>query len=351
MNRFRALKYGMAYSLFLTAIPALLLKGPFTWLPFAYAFVVIPSLELIFRPDPRNLDKAEEEVVRNDRLYDFMIYATIPLLWIALIAFCWTFQHAELAGWERAGLIFSIGTLCGAYGINVGHELGHRKKPFERTLAKISLMGSLYMHFFIEHNRGHHKRVSTHEDPASARRGEMLYAFWFRSIIFSYLSAWNLERERLAKKQSSFWSWDNEMIRFHVIQLGLLAVIAGAIGPLAMAGFIGTAFVGMLLLETVNYIEHYGLTRQELKPGKYERVMPEHSWNSNHIMGRLLLFELSRHSDHHHLASRQYQVLRSIDHAPQMPTGYPGMMVMATVPPIWFRVMHRNIEKYQQVDG
>jgi alkane 1-monooxygenase len=112
--------------------------------------------------------------------------------------------------------------------------------------------------------------------------------------------------------------------------------------------FLGAAFMGMLMLETVNYIEHYGLQRKLGASGQYERAMPHHSWNSDHVVGRLMLFELSRHSDHHYLASRKYQVLRHHDNAPQMPTGYPGMMLLALVPPLWFSIMHKKIKEWQQ---
>ena len=202
------------------------------------------------------------------------------------------------------------------------------------------------MHFFIEHNRGHHKNVSTPEDPSSARKGEMLYAFWFRSVIYSYLSAWKIEQDRLNKKGEPFISYDNEMMRFQVIQLSLLALIWWQFGWLIMLYFVAAATIGFLLLETVNYIEHYGLLR-ELKGDRYERVMPRHSWNSNHVIGRIVLFELSRHSDHHYIASRKYQILRHINESPQMPTGYPGMMLMATFPPLWFYVMNKRVNNYQ----
>jgi alkane 1-monooxygenase len=206
------------------------------------------------------------------------------------------------------------------------------------------------MHFFIEHNRGHHKNVSTDEDPASSRYGEVLYTFFFRTITGSWLSAWKLERVRLERKKQSIWSWQNEMLRFQVIQGALILAIAVFFGVETMAWFMGAALIGILLLETVNYIEHYGLRRKR-KGASYERVLPVHSWNSNHPLGRLILLELTRHSDHHYMASRKYQVLRHFDESPQMPTGYPGMMVLSFFPPLWFRVMHKRIEQYRQGKG
>jgi alkane 1-monooxygenase len=240
-----------------------------------------------------------------------------------------------------------MGLLCGVFGINVGHELGHRVNPFEQTLAKMLLLTSLYMHFYIEHNKGHHKRVATPEDPSSARYGEWVYAFYFRSVIMSYFSAWHIASNDVRKKDRPVISFQNEMIQFHFIQIAFVLLIFFLFGWLATVYFIVSAIIGFALLETVNYIEHYGLQRKKLVDGKYERAMPVHSWNSDHVIGRLFLFELSRHSDHHYLASRKYQVLRHHNDAPQMPTGYPGMILLSLVPPVWFWVMNKRIKKLQ----
>jgi alkane 1-monooxygenase len=241
-----------------------------------------------------------------------------------------------------------MGLLCGIFGINVAHELGHRVDRFEQTLAKALLLTSLYMHFFTEHNKGHHKRVATPEDPSSARFGEPVYTFYFRTIVMSYVSAWHIANEECRKKRGTAFSVHNEMIRFQFLQIAFVALIGWYFGTSAVLAFLGAAFMGMLMLETVNYIEHYGLQRKLGASGQYERAMPHHSWNSDHVVGRLMLFELSRHSDHHYLASRKYQVLRHHDNAPQMPTGYPGMMLLALVPPLWFSIMHKKIKEWQQ---
>lgn len=226
--------------------------------------------------------------------------------------------------------------------------MGHRSTWYEQAMAKVLLLTSLYMHFFIEHNRGHHKHVSTEGDPSSARRGESLYAFWVRSVVGSYFSAWRLEEERLHRRNLPFWSLQNEMLRFQVIQLLCLAGIIAWFGAAVFSCFVVAAVLGFLLLESVNYIEHYGLQREKTKAGGYERVLPAHSWNSNHLVGRIMLFELSRHSDHHYIASRKYQILRHLDESPQMPTGYPGMMLMATVPPLWFWVMNNRLDRLRK---
>ena len=238
-----------------------------------------------------------------------------------------------------------MGLLCGTFGINVGHELGHRVNKFEQTLAKALLLTSLYMHFFTEHNKGHHKKVATPEDPSSARYGEMIYLFYFRTIIFSYVSAWHIANAEMRKKGKPVFFFQNEMVLFHLIQLSFVTIIFISFNWLVTVYFLLAALIGILLLETVNYIEHYGLQRKPAGNGNYERAMPVHSWNSDHIIGRLMLFELSRHSDHHYMASRKYQVLRHHDEAPQMPTGYPGMMLLSLIPPFWFWVMNKRVDK------
>jgi alkane 1-monooxygenase len=203
------------------------------------------------------------------------------------------------------------------------------------------------MHFFIEHNKGHHKRVATPEDPSSARYGEWIFAFYFRSVFLSYFNAWKIANNDVRKKGRPVLSLSNEMIQFHLIEIAFVAIIFFVFGWLTTIYFLAAAIIGFLLLETVNYIEHYGLQRKFIAEGKYERAMPAHSWNSDHVIGRLFLFELSRHSDHHYLASRKYQVLRHHDDSPQMPTGYPGMMLLALMPPLWFMVMNKRIKKLQ----
>jgi len=245
-----------------------------------------------------------------------------------------------------AGRIISMGLLCGTFGINVAHELGHRVNKFEQFLAKMLLLTSLYMHFFIEHNKGHHKHVATASDPSTAKYNQSLYAFWPQTLVGTYKSAWRIANEELSKKGQSVFSLRNEMLLFQLIQLLFLVGIFIFFGLTTTLLFMVAALIGGLLLESVNYIEHYGLTRNETENHQFERVQPHHSWNSNHIIGRLMLFELSRHSDHHYLASRKYQILRSFDNAPQMPTGYPGMILLSLVPPLWFKVMNNRMKKY-----
>jgi alkane 1-monooxygenase len=321
------------------------------WLPLLLAWVIIPALELFAKPEAANMSAAEEEMARADKFYDVILYLIVPLQFTALYFFLKNINDPLLQWYDIIGRIWVMGLLCVVFGINVGHELGHRVNKFEQFLAKALLLSSMYMHFFIEHNKGHHKRVATPEDPSSARYGEWIFAFYFRSVIFSYFSAWNIANIDVKKlvrrggKSKRAFSLYNEMIQFHLIEITFVIIIFFVFGWLTTIYFLAAATIGFLLLETVNYIEHYGLQRKIIAGGKYERAMPAHSWNSDHVLGRLFLFELSRHSDHHYLASRKYQILRHHDDSPQMPTGYPGMMLLALIPPLWFWVMNKRIKQ------
>lgn len=341
----RTLKYGMVYIL-----PALFLLGTWqggiwTFAPLIFAFGIIPLLEMLFKPNAVNIEAAESEIRLADRSYDLMLYLIVPVLYIMILLYLVTLLGGEMMPYEILGLTLSLGVLLGGMGINVAHELGHRNTKFEQTLSKALLLPSAYMHFFVEHNRGHHKNVSTHEDPASARYNESLYHFWLRSVVYSFISAWNIEKKRLQRLGISPWSLKNEVIQFQLIQLTFWLLIGWGFGWIILATYTGAAIIGFLMLETVNYIEHYGLQRNKVSDFRYEKVQPLHSWNSNHVLGRLMLFELSRHSDHHFEPAKKYQILNHHDHSPQMPTGYPGMMLLSILPPIWFAIMNPKIKE------
>lgn len=343
----KALKYLSPTIVYVLAWLAFSQQGWITWSPMLYAWIILPLVELFIQPSTNNMNAAEEELAKNDRIYDYMLYLIVLLQFIALYKFLIIINQPRLLWWEVAGRVWTMGLLCGTFGINVGHELGHRVNKFEQVLAKALLLTSLYMHFFIEHNKGHHKNVATPKDPSSARLNEPVYIFYFRTVVFSYLSAWKIANEEMRKKGLSVFNWENEMLQVHLIQILFVAIIFIIFGWLITLYFLFAAIIGIALLETVNYIEHYGLQRQQTATGKYERAMPWHSWNSNHILGRLMLFELSRHSDHHYLASRKYQILQHHNDAPQLPTGYPGSMILALLPPAWFYIMNRRIKQLE----
>ena len=341
----RAFKYFSPLIVYLGSLLSFTSYGWICFAPLIYAWIIIPLLELFLKPDQGNLSQAEEEVAGQNKLYDYILYLIVLLQLPTLFFFLYSMQDPALSIADKIGRIGTMGLLCGTFGINVGHELGHRLKPFEQLMAKTSLLSSLYLHFIIEHNKGHHKYVATPEDPSSARLGEPLYLFFIRTIVSSYRSAWRIAARDVQKRGKPLLSLYNEMLVFQLIQLFFVLLIWVLFGWKITLYFLAAAIMGILLLETVNYIEHYGLQRKQIAAGKYERALPQHSWNSNHVIGRLMLFELSRHSDHHYLASRKYQLLRHHENAPQMPTGYPGMMLLSLFPPAWFYVMNKRVKQ------
>src|SRR6476646_1662363 len=272
--RYRFFKYAAPFIIFIPSIRSFSLTGIWCWLPLLYPWILIPILEIIIPPNNKNLTAAEEEMAKNDQRYDYSVYLIGACQFAGLFVFLNSFSQEGLTSWDITGRILSMGMLCGTFGINVGHELGHRVNKFEQFLAKASLMTSLYMHFFIEHNKGHHKNVATPQDPSSARYNEPLYFFWPRTIVFTYLSAWHIANNETIKKGHSLFSLYNEMLQFHLIQAAFLSVIFYFFSSQALLYYLCSALMGILLLETVNYIEHYGLSRKKIADNKYERAMP-----------------------------------------------------------------------------
>lgn len=341
----RDIKYLIAYVAPLATFLGLHFQGIWTFNGIYVGFVLIPLVEFFTPVSEQNIAPEEEASRAAARFFDLLLYLNIPILYGLIIFYFQTLKGGGLATYEIVGMTLSVGLIVGTIGINVAHELGHRANPYEKFLSKLLLMSALYMHFIIEHNRGHHKNVATDEDPASARYNEPVYAFWFRSVTGSYLNAWRLEAERLHRKGLPVVHWRNEMIWFQLIQLGYLATVGLVFGWSMIPFAIAIAVFGFLMLECVNYIEHYGLRRQKLPNGRYEKVNPRHSWNSDHEVGRIFLYELTRHSDHHFKATRKYQVLRHFDNSPQLPYGYPASILMSLVPPLWFRVMNKRVKQ------
>jgi alkane 1-monooxygenase len=341
------LKYLSAFILAATVYISFNNVGIWTYLPLLFSFGFIPLVELLFKPDAKNLSEDEKIKATKDPFFNLVLYAVVFVQVFFLIYFLMVIQE-NLSTFDLIGRIISMGILCGIFGINVGHELGHRSNRFEQFLGEILLLTSLETHFLPYHNSGHHHNVATPKDPATARKGEVVFLFWFRSQIGSYFQAWKIENDRLHKKGKSFISFSNKMLIYSFSQIALLASIYYFFNIQTMFYFLAAAIIGILLLETVNYIEHYGLLRKIKENGNYERVKPHHSWNSNHILGRTMLFELSRHSDHHYKASKHYQLLDSTPNSPQMLTGYPGMMLLALFPPLWFKVMNKQLMVFRK---
>lgn len=342
----RDLKYLLAYSAPLLALLGLLWGGWWSYAAIIEAFIFIPVLEQLLPFSKGNTPESQESERSKVFFFDLLLYLHVPIIYGMLWLFFQNMASGTFSTFEVTGMTASMGLILGSFGINVAHELGHRQSKLEPLLSKMLLLPNLYMHFIIEHNRGHHKNVGTDEDPASAKFGETVYGFWFRSIAGAYKNAWKLEAERLKKLDLPPLHWRNEMLIFQIVQTAYLFLVAYWFGW-AVAGFaILIAVIGFLLLESVNYIEHYGLRRKKLESGRYEPVRLQHSWNSDHELGRIFLYELTRHADHHYKATRKYQILRSFEESPQLPLGYPGSVILSLVPPLWFKIMNPRVQQF-----
>ena len=341
------IKYLAGYLIPLTAIIAILHPENLAFLTVAFSFGLLPLLELLLPRDASNFDENTEQIRLNEDRFDWMLWLSFPIQWGILLFFLVQTQTHEFTPIQLLGITLGVGVCSGVLGINAAHELGHRSNRFEQFLAQGLLLSSLYTHFFVEHNRGHHKYVATPLDPASARLNEPVYLFVLRSISLSYVSAWKIQKSLLDKAGISFFSLKNNMLIYTLLQVGLCVGVWMYGGWLSLLLFLGTAITGIILLEVINYIEHYGMQRRMTSAGIYEKVLPKHSWNANYPIGRIMLFELTRHADHHYKASRKYQILRHWEESPELPAGYPGMMILSLFPPLWFRVMNPKAARFR----
>ncbi len=316
--------------------------GPF------FLFVLVPIADSIAGLDPNNPPEELIEALEDDPYYRWVTFAFIPAQLIGLIWGAYLLGGGTLPGidalsvFETIGLATTLGMVAGI-GINTAHELGHKKQELERWFARITLAQTFYGHFYIEHNRGHHVRVATPEDPASSRIGEVVWEFMPRTVIGSLRSAWELEKKRFERLKKSPFSLKNDLINAWAMSIVLWGALMIAFGWEIFPYLVIQAVLGIWLLESVNYLEHYGMKRAKLESGRYERVNPSHSWNSNNIGTNVLLYHLQRHSDHHANPTRRYQALRDFKHAPVLPTGYAGMIVLTWIPPIWRKVMDKRV--------
>jgi alkane 1-monooxygenase len=310
-------------------------------------FGIFPLLDLAVGLDARNPPDSVIKALEQDRYYRWCTYAYIPVQYAGLIFACWEWSYGDLSVVESIGLALTVAMVSGI-AINTAHELGHKRASLERWLSKVALAQSGYGHFFIEHNRGHHVRVATPEDPASSRLGESFYRFWPRTVSGSLRSAWELERARLTRLESSMWTPRYAILSAWAMTVVLFGALVAVFGVVVLPYLLIQAVLVFSLLEVVNYLEHYGLLRQRREDGRYERTQPEHSWNSNNTASNVLLYHLQRHSDHHANPVRRYQALRHVEEAPQLPTGYAGMILVAAFPPLWRRIMdHRVLDHYE----
>ncbi|WP_175894697.1 alkane 1-monooxygenase [Burkholderia cepacia] len=314
----------------------------FWWFGPLFAFGVIPILDTLIGDDRDNPPEAVVPHLERERYYRLIVYLATLVEYVAFFACVWIVGTHALAWYDYVGFALSLGAATGI-SINTAHELGHKTDRFERWLAKITLAPVAYGHFYVEHNRGHHVRVATAEDPASARYGESFWAFLPRTVTGSIRSAWRLEKGRLERLGHSPWTWRNEVLHAWAMTVVVWGIAIAMAGKVVIPFLVIQAVYGASLLEVVNYVEHYGLGRRKLPNGRYERCTPQHSWNSNHVVTNLFLYQLQRHADHHANPTRSYQALRHFDDSPQLPAGYATMILFAYVPPLWYRVMNPRV--------
>ena len=338
------LKYLFAYTIPLSTLLAIFSEGILTFATPIYAFIFIPFLEIIMKDYDTKYDEDQKKKRLSNRIFDILLYLNIPFVFILLFFGLNKLTGNSLIIIEKVGIVSSLGILLATNAINVAHELGHRISRAERTLSKILLIPCLYMHFYLEHNFGHHKNVATPEDPATSKFNQSVYHFWITSVFNQFVNAWKIQKEILKRSEKSFISFQNDMIWYMIIQSAYLYIIFMFFGIYGLFYAVIVGIQSFLFLETINYIEHYGLVRKKLSSGRYERVQTHHSWNSNHIIGRIVLYELTRHSDHHFKSSKKYQILENKKDSPQLPYGYPTSILLALIPPLWFKIINPRIK-------
>jgi alkane 1-monooxygenase len=355
MKALKKIGFFTAFILPALVVAGFYLGGAWNFIAVIFSFVLLPIVDQWIGIDSSNASEEEAKVKSEELYYRFVTYIWAFaqmgfMIWGTFSITSWKVNTLT----EWSGFIISFALVTGGIGITVAHELGHKKSPLEKFYSKMLLMTVSYMHFYIEHNRGHHVQVATPADPATARKHENFYSFWARSVFVGYAHAWEIERESLRRKGKSVLSLSNEMIWFAllpVIFCGTLTYISSIFlhrftweVPLF---FFSQSLFAFTLLELVNYVEHYGIVRKEIAAGKFERVNPLHSWNASHLISNFFLFQLQRHSDHHANAIKRYQVLNYYDESPQLPFGYPTMILIALIPPLWFSMMNPLLDEWE----
>ena len=339
------LRYFTAYLIPICAIIGIFYPEQFSFLTPIVTFGIIPVIELFTPQYSDNLSIEAKASKAVHPFFNWLLYLNLPLIYVILGMALVNIEFNALSNVQCIGIVFSVGIVLGSNGINVAHELGHREDRVSQWCAKLLLLPSHYTHFTIEHNFGHHSKVSTPEDPATAKLNQSVYSFWVTSSTKQYVNAWKLQGQLLEAKHQKFWSLQNAMLVNAFLQVCYVVLLFVLFSTTTVFLALSMGLIGFLLLESINYIEHYGLLRERRKSGRYYPVKEVHSWNSNHLLGRILLYELTRHSDHHYKASKKYQLLDYHSTSPELPFGYPTSILIAFIPPLWFKLMNPLVPK------
>ena len=319
------------------------------WIGPILIHMVIPTLDRIIGEDTNN---PPEDVIRKleaDPYYARIVKSYIPVQYLVTFIGAYLATRKGVPLSDQLGIALSVGVINGV-AINTAHELSHKHDKVDQLLSLAALAPTGYGHFRVEHPYGHHKRAATPEDPASSKMGETFWEFLPRTVIGSFKSAIEIETRRLQRKGKGFWTTENELLQGWAMSAGLYATLVAVFGKKVIPFIAIQAVYGFGLLEVINYVEHYGLKREDLGNGKYARTMPEHSWNSNNIVTNLFLYQLQRHSDHHAYPTRSFQALRHFENAPQLPGGYASMILPAYIPSWWFKIMDQRVVDHYKGD-
>ncbi len=327
--------------------------GSFYLLPILM-FIVLPIMDPILGTDASNYDKTIAQQIKEERYYRNILYVWVLAQTSVMCWLVYIFCTQEISAHLLVLLLINTMIMNGGVGITIAHELGHKTKKLEKFLAKFLLVQVGYGYFYVEHNRGHHVHVATPKDPATARKNQSYFVFWKQAVIGGFINSIKIENERLAQRKQKSNYWTNEVYRLTIASVLILLFInvgvylfSNSINYQLNLFLLAQAFLSFSLLEAVDYIEHYGIERKELSPGVYEKVNPKHSWNANFIYSNYFLFQLQRHADHHMYATKNYQLLDAYDDSPQLPNGYPAMVVLTLIPPLWFKLMNGRLEEWK----
>ena len=344
---------GLVYSALPILFSVLYFIYPNPWLfiaSLALLIIIVPIVDAIIGVKRGNPSDALVAEMEKDPYYANLLIAIIPIHFAAVIVPAWLIASQNLSVGFYVAFSLVVAFYSG-FSINTAHEIGHKRSKFERFLSRLTLSVSGYGHFCVDHNAGHHKDVSTPEDPVSARMGESIYRYALREIPGAFKRGWSIEKARLVKRDLAVWSHHNHILQSYAMTLVWQGALVATLGWIVLPFLLFQNAAAWFQLTSANYIEHYGLLREKKENGRYEKCQPHHSWNSNHVFSNLLLFQLQRHSDHHANPSRSYESLRSFDSLPELPSGYLGMYLLAYIPLLWFAVMNKRLLSIAHIQG
>ena len=334
--------------LILLCLPAMVVAG---YLLRGWWNFLVPLCALLAFPVAKFFLSGAEDHAHANREHGLASYNFIALSFVpVLIGLTWWCLHViskiETDAVSFCGLAFSLGIVNGALGFTLAHEFIHRFTKTGQAAGYLLLLQNNYMHYGIEHVRGHHVYACTPEDPHTARIGESVYGFLPRSVICMYRSAWKLEMKRLSKKGYQRPHLHNRMLLFGLLQIGLTSIIFFAFGFSALLFFLAQNVVAIVLQHIINYMQHYGLMRKMTSDGRYEKLNLHHAWNTGRSNSSLNLFHLENHSDHHMHPGLPFEKLIHKHDSPEHPAGYSFMVLLSLVPPLWFKIMNKRIPSH-----